>query len=87
MKTITAQIRLDSAQFETLENESQNRRIAIDELVSRLVKNYLDELFLSHQRPSVDFMSIVGMGNSGADEVSQCHDQYLGEALADEHLR
>jgi hypothetical protein len=34
-----------------------------------------------------DYMSIVGLGASGTRNVSVEHDRYVGEAIADEHLR
>ncbi len=34
-----------------------------------------------------DYLSIVGLGASGLANVSAEHDRYLGEAIADEHLR
>ncbi len=40
----------------------------------------------SHLEPG-DYMSIVGLGASGLGDVSEQHDRYVGQAIADEHLR
>lgn len=34
-----------------------------------------------------DYMAIVGLGASGLNDVSVEHDRYVGQAIADEHLR
>jgi len=33
-----------------------------------------------------DFMAIVGLGASGTADISENHDRYAGDAIADEHL-
>ena len=87
MKTLTTQIQLEPAQFNTLTEEAKKRQRTIDELLADLVKEYLDELAVLRQRSEPDFMSIVALGNSGLSDVSENHDKYLGEAIANEHLR
>jgi len=87
MKTITTPIHLDSSQFEILSEESKRRKISVGELLHSLVKQYLDEIFISRKRDQADFMSIVGLGDSGKHDVSENHDKYLGELIAHEHLR
>lgn len=34
-----------------------------------------------------DYFKIVGLGKSGVNDISENHDKYIGEVLADEHLR
>jgi site-specific recombinase XerC len=87
MKTITTQIQLDSSQFEVLSEESKRRKISVGELLHSLVKQYLDEIFISRKRDQADFMSIVGLGDSGNRDISENHDRYLGELIANEHIR
>lgn len=36
---------------------------------------------------SYTLSSIIGLGDSGLTDVSERHDYYIGEAIADEHLR
>lgn len=36
---------------------------------------------------AADYQGIVGLGASGTSDISEKHDRYLGEAIADEHLR
>jgi hypothetical protein len=81
------QIQLDSSQFDALAEESKRKQISIEELLGNLVKQYLDELSILSRRSEVDLMSIVGLGDSGLTDVSENHDKYLGEAVANEHLR
>jgi hypothetical protein len=81
------QIQLDSSQFDALAEESKRKQISIEELLGNLVKQYLDELSILSRRSEADLMSIVGLGDSGLTDVSENHDKYLGEAVANEHLR
>lgn len=87
MKTITTQFQLDSSQFDALTEESKRRKISLQELLYSLVKQYLDEVFVSRKHDQADFMSIVGLGDSGKHDISENHDKYLGEQIANEHLR
>lgn len=87
MKTLTPQIQLDSAQFNALTEEAKKRQRSIDELLNDFVKEYLAGLTILHRRSVTDLMSIVGLGEGGASDVSENHDKYLGEAIANEHLR
>lgn len=87
MKTLTPQIQLDSSQFNALAEEAKKRQISIDELLRDFVKECLDDLSILQRRLKTDFMSIVALGDSGASDVSENHDKYLGEAVANEHLR
>jgi len=87
MKTLTPQIQLEPAQFNALAEEAKKRQRSVDELLGDFVKEYLDELTILNRRSETDFMSIVGLGNSSASEVSENHDKYLGEAVANEQLR
>jgi len=83
MKTV----QLDSSQFDALAEESKRRQISIDELLGNLVKQYLDELSILSRRSEADLMSIIGLGDSGLSDVSENHDKYLGEIIANEHFR
>jgi len=87
MKTLTPQIQLEPAQFNALAEEAKKRQKSIDELLGDFVKEYLGELSVLHRHADADFMSIVALGDSGLTGVSESHDQYLGEAIANEHLR
>jgi hypothetical protein len=87
MKTLTPQIQLDLSQFNALAEEAKKRQRSIDELLSDLVREYLDELTILQRCSKADFMSIVGLGDSDVSDVSENHDKYLGEAITNEHLR
>lgn len=87
MQTINAQIRLDTARYAVLAEESKRRAIPVEALVNDLVQQYLDEVFTRREAQPTAFMAIVGLGDSGHSDVSRNHDKYLGEALAHEHLR
>ena len=87
MQTITTQIQLDSTRYAALTEESKRRKIPVDELVNELVQQYLDEFVITQKGQPSEFMAIVGLGNSGRSDISKNHDHYLGEVIADEHLR
>lgn len=75
---------LDAAELQALREEARARRISLAELVRRLVRQHLDQ-----RRPAAPsaetYLKIVGLGSSGRDDISDRHDEYLGEALRREH--
>ena len=87
MKVVMPQIQLDASQFNALAEEAKKRQRTVDELLGDFIREYLDELSRLYRRSETDLMSIVGLGDSGTSDVSENHDKYLGEAVANEHLR
>lgn len=87
MELITAQIALDPDQLQALTEESQRRKVSIDEILSRILSRSLDDYLLRRKNRQADPMSLIGLGEDEVEEVSEKHDAYLGEIIANEHLR
>lgn len=87
MELITAQIALDPDQLQALTEESQRRKVSIDEILSRILSRSLDAYLLRQKNRQADPMSLIGLGEDEVEEVSEKHDAYLGEIIANEHLR
>ncbi|MCG3154519.1 MAG: hypothetical protein DKINENOH_01113 [bacterium] len=87
MELITAQIALDPDQLQALTEESQRRKVSIDEILSRILSRSLDDYLLRQKKRQADPMSLIGLGEDEVEEVSEKHDAYLGEIIANEHLR
>lgn len=78
---------LDHEQLQALRAEARVQRIPLAELMRRLVQQHLDGR-QGAPPPSPDaYLKIVALGSSGRRDVSERHDQYLGEALHREHAR
>ena len=65
--------------------------VAVREMVAELQKQ-LERLTLQFEQERAKqenhlLSSIIGLGDSGLTDVSERHDYYIGQALADEHLR
>jgi len=86
METVKAEIKLDSSQYKILYEELEKRHLSINELLKNIIQQYLMELSLAKKSVSDDFMSIVGLGESDSSDVSENHDKYLGEIIANEHI-
>ena len=52
-----------------------------------MIQQYLIEISQMNNKQTTDFMSIVGLGESDSTDVSENHDKYLGEIIANEHIR
>ncbi len=79
------QIYLQSAQHAALKAEAQMLNISLAELMRRIVYEHLTA---RHQAPTFskeDYLSLVALGESGADDVAERHDDYLGAAVAADH--
>ncbi len=87
MELITAQIALNPDQLQALTEESQRRKVSIDEILSSILSRSLDDYLLRQKKRQADPMSLIGLGEDEVDEVSEKHDVYLGEIIANEHLR
>lgn len=80
------QIYLPPSEHKELKEEAKRLNISLAELLRRLVHRYLEQ----KARPSLsrdDFMSIVGLGASGHTDISEEHDKYIAEIIADENIR
>jgi hypothetical protein len=86
METVKAEIKLDSSQYKVLSEELKRLHLSIEELLNNMIQQYLIEISQISNQPTADFMSIVDLGESGLSDVSENHDKYLGEIIANEHL-
>jgi hypothetical protein len=81
MEVMTAEVRLNTPDYEALAQESRQLSLSVEELLARLAGEYLRrKSFTEKKRKKLDFMSLANLGHSGASDISVNHDKYLGEA-------
>lgn len=56
----------------------------LQQQVERLTMQFEQE---QAKQETYTLSSIIGLGESGLTDVSERHDYYVGQALADDHLR
>lgn len=79
------QIYLKPAQHEALKAEAQMLKISFAELMRRIVEEHLK---IRNNLPvftKEDYLSLVGLGESGIHDIAEQHDHYLGVAIAADH--
>ena len=83
MRYTRTQVYLDPDQRRRLQDEAHRKGLSMAELLRRIINEHLR----SERRPvnREAYLSIVGMGQDPRPDVSEHHDRYLGEALANEH--
>ena len=84
MNRVRTQVYLDQEQHRSLQEEAQALNVPMTELLRRIIGDHMHGRQPSPSREA--FASIVGLGASGLHNVADEHDQYLAEAIADEHL-
>ena len=87
METVKAEIKIDSLQYKVLSEELKRLHLSIEDLLNNKIQQYLIEISQMNNKQTTDFMSIVGLGESDSTDVSENHDKYLGEIIANEHIR
>ena len=87
METVKAEIKLDSSQYKVLSEELKRLQLSIEDLLNNMIQQYIIGISQISNRPTEDFMSIVDLGESDSTDVSAKHDKYLGEIIANEHIR
>jgi hypothetical protein len=81
---VRTQVYLEPEQHRWLRGEARALNVSMTELLRNIVAEHMHG---RHPFPSREaFMSIVGLGESGPDDVAEEHDRYLVEVIADEHL-
>ena len=76
-------LHLEPEQHRLLKKEAEARGISLVELLRQVVWEHL-RVEPSHK----DFYSLVALGKSGKSDVSEEHDRYIAEGMADvEDLR
>lgn len=78
------QIYLYPEQHRALLEEAAKRGISLAELVRQIVADYLARPEKRRSAPKEAYLSIVGLGKSGKEDIAERHDLYLGEALGND---
>lgn len=78
---------LEPGDHRALKAEAKRLGISLAELMRRVVRDHLQGQATSPPVAKSVYMKIVGLGSAGPDDVSERHDDYLGEALRREHAR
>ncbi len=71
------QVYLEVEQHRLLKREAEAKGVSLAELMRQLAH---DHLYKKPQR--VDFARIVGLGKSGARDISEAHDRFVGDAVS-----
>ncbi len=85
------QIYLESRQHKLLIEESHRRRISMAALFREMVERFLTQPKeeerdqLVRQRDALT--ALIGIGKSGISDVSERHDDYLGDAVEEDFTR
>jgi hypothetical protein len=84
MEKIRTQVYLQPEQHRWLREEAQALNVSMTELLRTIVSDHMQGQ--APPPPREAFSSIVALGRSGTADVSEEHDRYLAEVIADEHL-
>ncbi|MBI1926440.1 hypothetical protein HYR99_19630 [Candidatus Poribacteria bacterium] len=76
------QIYLRPDQHESLKAEAQMLKISLAELMRRIVEEHLKTPNKLSLFAKEDYLSIVGLGESGIHDIAEQHNHYLGVATA-----
>lgn len=79
---VRMQITLDAQTHRRAKRRAAELGISLSELTRRALANDLGE-----PQAGGELSAIFGLGDSGGSDVARRKDEYLGEALAREHLR
>jgi len=72
------QVYLEPEQHRLLKREAEAKGVSLAELVRQLATDHL------YKKPHRDdFTRIVGLGRSGARDVSENHDRHIGQAVSE----
>jgi hypothetical protein len=84
MERVRTQVYLEPEQHQWLREEARDLNVPMTELLRQIIDEHLHG---RRQSPSPEaFSSIVNLGESDAEDVSENHDRYLAEVIASEHL-
>lgn len=84
MGRVRTQVYLEPEQHRWLRKEAQERNMPMTELLRQIIAEHAQR---QHPHPSREaFLSITDLGESGLKGVSEQHDRYLADVIADEHL-
>jgi hypothetical protein len=78
---------LESEELHALRVEAAKKGISLAELMRRLVRQHIENRHPKSPASAKAYLKIVALGSSSRKDISERHDQYLGEALRREHSR
>lgn len=81
METIKLKIELDSSQYELLTQELERRHLSIEELVTNLLKQYLQKISPIPNNIIADSESTAGLGTNKITDADENHYKYSYENL------
>ena len=84
---VRTQIYLYPAQHRLLKKEAQQRDISMAQLFREIVGEHMSGASTKRRFTKQDYMAIVGLGDSGRSDISEKHDEYVGQAILDDHSR
>ncbi len=76
-KMVRTQICLDDSTHHALKREAVEENVSLAELIRRLVRDHLLKRSTRKSFKKEEFLSIVGLGESGERDVSVHHDQHI----------
>lgn len=79
---VRTQIQLTEEQARYLKRLAHEKKISMAELIRRSIDRYLQEQVSPDERKQ-KLLSVIGMVDSGIDDLGERHDQYLAEIYAE----
>ncbi len=85
MSLTKTQVYLESEQQKALKKLAKKERSSVSGLVRQLVGQYISLIKINSGKVPRRRLSIIGIGDSGLTDVSENHDKYVGDAVAEQH--
>lgn len=76
---------LEPEELQALKTEAKAKGMSVNEMVRRLIRDYLERRQILPPVPREAYLKIVALGSSGVKDISENHDKYLADALRREH--
>lgn len=84
---IRTQIYLDTLQHKKLKQEARERDISLAQLMREIVDRHYASGSDRKRFTKADYMSIVGIVDSGRSDVAENHDDLIGKAMSDDRFK
>jgi metal-responsive CopG/Arc/MetJ family transcriptional regulator len=75
------QVYLDPEVHRRLKERAKEEGVSLAELIRRIAKDYLRK-----ETAPKDYLTIVGLGQSGKTDIAEKHDNSLAESFPDENI-
>ncbi len=85
MSLTKTQVYLESERLKILKTLAEQEHISVSRLIRQLVNQYTNLVKINNDKTPRKPLSIIGIGDSGPADVSENHDKYVGEAIAEQH--